>query len=204
MTDADRRQVSVARERILDCASDLFAHKGVHAVGVDELIEKADVARATFYRHFPSKEDLVVAFVDQRGQLWVHGWLESQAKERGDTPEAQLLVVFDLLSEWFASDDFEGDPIINTLLETGHRSPLISQACIAALQSVRAVISALAEQAGLRDPEEFAFSFHLLMNGAIFQAGEPDLNAAKRAQTMAHSLIDRHRQPSTDLHLTSS
>jgi AcrR family transcriptional regulator len=194
MSDADHGQVSVARKRILDCASDLFAHRGIHAVGVDELIEKADVARATFYRHFPSKEHLVVAFIAQREQLWLHGWLESEAKARGNTPEEQLLAVFDLLGEWFSQDDFEGDPIINTLLETGTRQPLISAACKAALQSLRWFISGLAEQAGLRDSHEFALSWHVLMNGAILSAEEGDLDAAKRAQTLARALIGHHRQ----------
>ena len=123
----------------------------------------------------------------------VHGWLETQAKARGDTPEEQLLAVFDLLGEWSASDDFDGEPI-KTLLETGDRQPLISQTCLAALQSVRAVISALAEQAGLRDPAEFALSCRILMNGALLSVEAGDRGAAKRAQAMARSLIDQHRQ----------
>ena len=198
MSDTERRQVSVARERILDCASDLFAHRGIHAVGVDELIEKADVARATFYRHFPSKEHLAVAFVERRQQVWVHGWLENQAKARGETPEEQLLAVFDLLGEWFAGDDYDGEAFVTTLLETGRRQPPITQACIAALQSIRTVISALAQQADLRDPDEFARSCHILMNGAIIQATEREPRAAQRAQTMAHHLIDQHRKAARD------
>jgi len=71
---------------------------------------------------------------------------------------------------------------------------LISQTCLAALQSVRAVISALAEQAGLRDPAEFALSCRILMNGALLSVEAGDRGAAKRAQAMARSLIDQHRQ----------
>ena len=70
----------------------------------------------------------------------------------------------------------------------------ITQACIAALQSIRTVISALAQQADLRDPDEFARSCHILMNGAIIQATEREPRAAQRAQTMAHHLIDQHRK----------
>jgi AcrR family transcriptional regulator len=193
MGETDRHQGSVARQRILDCASDLFAHRGIHSVSVDELVERADVGRATFYRHFPSKEHLVLAFLAQREQVWVHGWLENEAKRRGGTPEEQLLVIFDLLSEWFATDNFEGDVFINILLETGDRQPPIRQACLAGLRSVRSIVFALAVEAGLRDREEFALCWHTLMNGAIAQAAQGDLDGAKRAQTMARALIDRHR-----------
>jgi len=199
MSEHDRHGGSAARQRILDCACDLFAHRGVHSVSVDELVERADVGKATFYRHFPSKEDLVVAFLAQREQVWVHGWLEKEAKTRGGTPEEQLLAIFDLLSEWFASDDFKGDAFINTLLETGDRQPAISHACVAGLRSVRSVVFALAVEAGLRDPEQFALSCQTLINGSIVQAAQGDLNAARRAQTMAQSLIDHHRNLSAAL-----
>jgi hypothetical protein len=87
---------------------------------------------------------------------------------------------------------------LNTLLETGHRQPPITRACKAALQSLRSVISDLAEQAGLRDPDQFALSWHVLMHGAILSAEEGDLDAAKRAQTMARSLMGHYRQKPSD------
>ena len=191
--EADGRPVSEARQRILDTAYELFSHRGVRAVGVDELIERAGVAKATFYRHFPSKDELVLAFLMQREQLWTHGWVEAQARERGATPEEQLLAIFDLFGEWFANDDFEGCSFINVLLEIGDRRHPVGQASAVALENIRAVIRTLAEEAGLRDPEEFALSWHILMKGSIVQAAEGDLEAAKRAQTMGRLLIDHYR-----------
>jgi AcrR family transcriptional regulator len=188
------RPASEARQRILDTAYDLFSHRGIRAVGTDELIELANVAKATFYRHFPSKDDLVLAFLDQRERVWVEEWVLTEAKRRGATPEEQLLVIFDLFGEWFTNDDFEGCSFINVLLEFGGdpQHPA-HQACLAALKQLRVVLSRLAAAAGLRDPDEFALSWHILMKGSIVQAAEGDLDAAKRAQNMGRLLIQQRR-----------
>jgi AcrR family transcriptional regulator len=194
-SEAELRPPLEARQRILDAAYTLFCQRGIRAVGTAELIEHAQVAKATFYRHFPSKEDLVLAFIKQRQKLWVDEWVIKEAKARGTTPEEQLLVIFDLFNEWFAYDDFEGCTFINILLEYNDAQHPIHQACVAALHDVRLVLAGLADRAGLREPEAFAFSWHILMKGSIIQAGEGDLEAAKRAQTMGRLLIEHHRPP---------
>src|SRR4026209_2475406 len=106
-----------ARERILATAYELFSRRGIRAVGIDEVIERAGVAKATLYRHFPSKDDLVLAFLERREQLWTREWVEVEARRRGSTPEAQLLAIFDAFDEWFHANDFEGCSFINVLLE---------------------------------------------------------------------------------------
>ena len=108
-----------ARRRILDSAYELFSRRGIRAVGVDELIDRAGVAKATFYNQFPSKDDLVLAFLQQREKLWTKDWVEAEARRRGDTPEGRLLAIFDLFDEWFQQDDFEGCSFVNVLLEFG-------------------------------------------------------------------------------------
>ena len=69
-----------ARQRILDSAYELFSRRGVRAVGVDEVIKTASVAKATLYRHFKSKDELVLAFLQQREELWTRGWVEAAAR----------------------------------------------------------------------------------------------------------------------------
>ena len=181
------------RERILATAYELFSHRGVQNVGIDELIERAGVAKATLYRHFPSKEDLVLAFLEQREQLWTYGWVEAEARRRGQTPEEQLLAVFDLFDEWFHRDDFEGCSFINILLEIGNLDHRVGRASADYLANIRSVVRMLAQEAGLRDPDAFALSWHILMKGSIVQAAEGDRDAAKRAQAMARLLIEQHR-----------
>ena len=181
------------RERILDTAYELFSHRGVHDVGIDELIERAGVAKATLYRHFRSKDDLVLAFLEQREQLWTHGWVEAEARRRGETPEEQLLAIFDLFDEWFHRDDFEGCSFINVLLETGNLDHPVGRASADYLENIRSVVRELAQDAGLRDPDAFALSWHILMKGSIVQAAEGDRDAAKRAQALGRLLIEQHR-----------
>jgi AcrR family transcriptional regulator len=181
-----------ARERILATAYTLFARRGIRDVGIDEVIEKADVAKATLYRHFPTKNDLVLAFLERREALWTKGWVEAEARKRGKTPEAQLLAIFDLFDEWFHRDDFEACSFINVLLEMTGSHPL-GTASARHLENIRTVISTLAAEAGLRTPEEFARSWHILMKGSIVQAQEGDADAAKRAQAMAKLLIEQYR-----------
>jgi AcrR family transcriptional regulator len=184
---------SDARQRILLSAYDLFARRGVRAVGIDEVIERAGVAKATLYRHFPSKQALVLAFLELREALWTHEFVEAEARRRGSTPEEQLLAIFDVFDGWFRADNFEGCSFINILLETADREEPIGRACAVYLQNIRSILRTLAEEAGLRDPEAFAHSWHILMKGSIVAAGEGDREAARRALAMGRLLIDAYR-----------
>ncbi|HZC13808.1 MAG TPA: helix-turn-helix domain-containing protein [Thermoleophilaceae bacterium] len=181
-----------ARERILDTAYELFSRRGVRDVGVDEVIKRAGVAKATLYHHFPSKDDLVIAFLERREERWTLAWVESEARRRGSTPEDQLLAIFVLFDEWFHREDFEACSFINVLLEMGPAHPA-GQASVRHLASIRSIVARLAEEAALRDPESFAHSWHILMKGAIVSAAEGDVEAAQRARSMASLLIEQHR-----------
>ncbi len=139
-----------ARERLLDTAYELFSRRGIRDVGIDEVIARAGVAKATLYRHFPSKDDLVLAFLERREQRWTLGWVEAEAARRGSTPEEQLLAIFDAFDEWFRREDFEACAFINVLLEMGPEHPA-GEASIAHLENIRSVVRRLAEETGLRD-----------------------------------------------------
>lgn len=182
-----------ARERILSVAYELFSRRGIRAVGTHEVIERAGVAKATLYRHFATKNDLVLAVLQRREQIWTHGLIEAQSERRGESPEQQLLAIFDVLHEWFQHrDGYEGCSFINVLLELGPTHPA-GQACIAHIDHVRDIVRRRALAAGLTDVEDFASSWHILMKGAIILAAVGDLQAARRAQKMAVALIDQHR-----------
>lgn len=183
------------RERVLIAAYDLFSRRGIRAVGTDEVIGRAGVARATLYRHFATKNDLVLAVLQRREELWTHGLIEEQSQQRGSTPEEQLLAIFDVMHDWFQlRDRYEGCSFINVLLELGPEHP-IGQACIGHIEHVRDIVRRRAVAAGLTDVEDFASSWHILMKGAIILAAVGDLDAALRARKMARALIDEHRPP---------
>jgi AcrR family transcriptional regulator len=181
-----------ARERILDTAYELFSRRAIRDVGIDEVIERAGVAKATLYRHFPSKDELVIAFLERREERWTLAWVEAEARRRGSTPEEQLLAIFELFDEWFHRDDFEACSFINVLLEMGPGHPA-GEASVRHLATIRSVVVRLAEEAGLRDPESFARSLHILMKGSIVSAAEGDTEAAQRARSMAALLIEQYR-----------
>jgi AcrR family transcriptional regulator len=182
-----------ARERILETAYTLFSQRGIRDVGIDEIIARAGIAKATLYRHFASKDQLVVAFLERREQCWTLQFVEAEAKRRAATPEEELLAIFDVFDEWFRREDFEACSFINTLLEMRAGHPA-GKASIYHLENIRSLVRRMAENAAMPDADSFARSFHILMKGSIVSAAAGDLDAAHRASAMARSLIDQHRK----------
>src|SRR6478735_2901845 len=165
LTDIAQRRP--ARERILSTAYALFTRRGVRAVGIDEIISQSGVAKATMYRHFPTKNDLVLAVLQRREQLWTFDLVERQSRLRGSSPEEQLLAIFDVFHDWFQKqEDFDGCSFINVLIEMGATHPA-GQASIQYLGNIRSILRQRAETAGLRDADSFARSCHILMKGSI-------------------------------------
>ena len=181
-----------ARERILDASYELFSRRGIQAVGVNEVTERAGVAMATLYRHFPSKDELVLAFLALREQRWTKDFVEAGAMRRGSNPEERLLAIFDVLDEWFHRDDFEAGSFMKVLLELGPEHPA-GGASVWHLEQIRSIVRRLAEEAGLHDTDSFARSWHILMEGSIVVATEGDTRAAQRGKSMARLLIDQYR-----------
>jgi AcrR family transcriptional regulator len=174
-----------ARERILDAAYELFSRNGVRAVGIDAIIERAGVARMTLYRHFDSKDALVLAFLELREERWTRGWLQHDVEQRVTDPGDRLLAIFDVFDGWFQRDDFEGCAFINVLLEIAEPDNELHRASADCLARIRAFVRGLAEEAGAADPDGLAHKWHILMKGSIVAAGEGDLRAARRAQEVA-------------------
>jgi AcrR family transcriptional regulator len=183
---ATRRSSESAREDVLNAAYDLFNQKGIRAIGVDAIIARAGVAKATFYHHFPSKDDLVIAFLQRREQLWTHEWFEAEVNQRGATPQERLLAIFDVFDEWFQRDDFEGCPFLRTLFETFEAyQPEDNSVAAAArlhLASIRDIVQRYAEKAGVPHPDELAHKWQMLMAGSIVFAGYGDRSSARVAR----------------------
>jgi AcrR family transcriptional regulator len=182
--------VGDARERLLTAAYDLFAHQGVQAVGVDAIIERSGVARQTMYRHFGSKQDLVLAFLARREEVWTYGWLATEVRRRSDDPRERLLSIFKVFDEWFRAPGFEGCSFINVLLEYPDGQHPLHRAAAEHLAHIREFLRDLATDAGVEDPEAFARQWHILMKGSIVAAGEGDREAALRARRVGALLLE--------------
>jgi AcrR family transcriptional regulator len=180
-----------ARERILETAYDLFSRHGIRAVGVDRIIASSGVAKMSLYRHFRSKDELVLAFLQEREQRWTRDWLVAEATRRGDTGAERMLAIFDVFGEWFSKPDFEGCSFINVLLEFDALDHPVRQATTEHLATIRGFVRDFAEQAGVEDPDAVARQWHILMKGSIVAAGEGDLRAAQRARSLGELLLER-------------
>ncbi|WP_225731983.1 MULTISPECIES: TetR/AcrR family transcriptional regulator [unclassified Nocardia] len=178
-----------ARQRLLDTAEELFYVEGVRAVGLERLLQESGVGRASFYRHFASKDDLVVAVLTERDQRWL-AWLREAVADKTSDPVDRPLAVFDALAERFARDDFRGCAFINTMIEVADRDCAAHQVADRHKQHVAEYLAELLTAAGQPDASTLAKEFALLVDGAIVTAlreGTPE--AAARARAIAERLL---------------
>src|SRR2546427_11248048 len=107
-------QVDRPRDRIVGAAADLFFRKGIRATGVDTLIEQADVAKSTFYRHFRSKDEVIVAWLRSSGARWID---VVNAQLEGTPPLRALAEFWDRLADWAEGCGYLGCPYLKALAE---------------------------------------------------------------------------------------
>lgn len=164
---------SAAREKILRTAHDLFYRDGVRATGVDTLIQASGVAKATFYRHFPSKDDLVLAFLEYRHRRWIAWFTESLARHRAgqgaaEREAAPLAPLRTALEEWFRDPAFRGCAFINGVAEVGAAPPGV---CEIAARHKMEMTAAIEELLGAAPGAgEIAQAAALVVDGAIVRA----------------------------------
>jgi AcrR family transcriptional regulator len=180
---------SKARERILETASTLFYQKGIRNVGIDEIIATSGVARMTLYKHFTSKDQLVVEVLRHRCERWL-SWFRETVERSSPTAQAKLLAIFDALDEWFKQPEFRGCPFINAVAELADSTHPGHQVAIEFRQAVRFYIVQLAQEIDIADAETFTEQFMLVFGGAIVMASiEGSANAAHFARQAALILL---------------
>jgi AcrR family transcriptional regulator len=185
-----------ARERILRTAYELQSRHGFQRIGVDRISDEAGVSKMTLYRHFGSKEELVLAVLDRREEIWSKGWLEAEVEQRGGTAPERLLAIFEVFDGWFRRPDYEGCLFVGCLLESHDRTSVIGAASVRALERIRSFVRRLAGEAGVRDPEELARQWQILMVGSISAAVAGDADAALRARDVAALVLEHEvRRP---------
>ena len=180
-----------ARERTLRTAYELFRRHGVNAVGIDRIIAEAGVAKMSLYRHFGSKDELVIAVLQRRGEVWTRDWLQREVERLSPTPAGRLLAIFDAFEAWFGRPDYDGCLMANCLLESRDRTSPIGSESVRQLAEVGDWLRGLAEGAGVSDPASVAGEWQILMLGSIMAtaAGMPD--AAARAREAAKLILER-------------
>jgi len=150
---ASKGQELQARERLLRAASELFYRDGISATGVDALTERANVAKATFYRHFPSKDDLVLAWLREPDARWLD-LVIAELERSVESPLGRLLAFWDVLGNWLEERGFIGCPFINSLLEIRDENAPVRGEIESYVHEVEGYFARTAAAAGFEDPEE--------------------------------------------------
>jgi AcrR family transcriptional regulator len=188
---ASPQETDDTRERILRTAYELFTQEGFTAVGVDRIVAEADVAKTSLYRHFHSKDELLVAVLERHEELWTHGLLEAESARRAAGTDDRLTALIEVLNEWLRDDGYGGCLFINSLLETHMSSPTIRGASIGALERVYELLLRLAEETGSEEPRSLAHQLQVLFRGSIVAAVEGNFAAVGEAQALALRLLEQ-------------
>jgi AcrR family transcriptional regulator len=176
-----------ARERLLAAANELFYAEGVHTVGIDRVIERAGVAKASLYNTFGSKDELVRAYLE--GKHSQQAKRISRYVERYDTPRERLLAVFESQGELFASPGYRGCAFVGASAESP--GELVEQAAADYRGWLRALLTDLARDAGVAAPAALARQLQMIYDGASLTARmDHDPEAATAARATAETLLD--------------
>ena len=181
------------RDHLVDTALELFGREGYHATGIDRILARAGVAKMTLYKHFKSKDELILAVLRRRDERF-RNWFMRDVERRARSPRDRLLALFDALGHWLASDGGAGCMFINASAEYARPDDPIHMAASEHLGLVLNYVRALTKSAGAKESDALADGLMLLMEGAIilsYVAG--DGNAAARAKTAAEALIQQAR-----------
>lgn len=176
------------RDQLVRKALDVFYRDGFHATGMDKLVVETGVSKTSMYKHFRTKEDLILAVLRLRDESF-REWFLHRIEEMADTPADQLIASFEVIREWFEQDGFRGCMFVKAGAEYQNSDHPIH---IQAGENKRLVLdyfTDLARKAGAREPEKLAQQVQLLQEGAIATAVllkncDSALDARDAAQTL--------------------
>ena len=181
---------SVLREKIVKVATALFQTRGINSTGVDTIVAVAGTTKMTLYKHFKSKEDLILEVL-QQGHQEFQSWLKDSLNRSGKKPEEKLQKLFDFVEEWITSPEFRGMAFIKASAEFPNEESPVHKLSADQSREFRIYITKLAENAGVVDAEGLALQLSLLIEGAMqAEQMKRGSGAIKYAKKAAKILID--------------
>lgn len=187
--------ISDKRRHIVEVAYVLFKRAGFHATGIDRIIAEADVAKMTMYRHFPSKDALIVEVLDYRAKRFERQL--DRLAEDASTPGQKIAAIFDWYGRWFRSPDFHGCLFAHALAEFGDPAHPVFKAAAAQKHALQRRMQGMLEEVMPADrSESVAAALLMLIEGATLmaQAGQADA-AIRDARSAASRLVDMPARP---------
>ncbi|EME70728.1 transcriptional regulator [Paramagnetospirillum caucaseum] len=158
-----------ARDRILAAANDLFYREGIRAIGIDTVIERAGVAKMSLYRAFPSKDDLIAAFLEMRDRMYWEWWDSVVARHPGE-PRRQLRALFEAVAKRTSGPQYRGCPFVNMSVEFPDHAHPGRHVVASHMEELRRRLSVLVEGLGVAQPKPLTDQLMLLLEGA-YSAG---------------------------------
>ncbi|MCL4740693.1 MAG: TetR/AcrR family transcriptional regulator [Phycisphaerales bacterium] len=181
--------MTTVADRLLERSSTIFEAKGFNAVGIDLLLAEAGVAKMSLYKHFKSKEGLVLAALRRRDQRF-RATFTALVEARASEPRARLLAVFDVLARWFEREDFRGCIFLNAAAEFPEAGSPIRLAVAEHKAWLRQYLASLARAANAPDPPTLAGELAVLVDGAIARANAArEADAASTARRAAEAVV---------------
>ncbi|MFK3970575.1 TetR/AcrR family transcriptional regulator [Pseudomonas sp. NPDC087358] len=179
---------SLNHQRLIDAASALFFRDGINATGIAAVAEFAGVSKMTLYAHFASKDELIVAYLDQRNERWNAAVAQSLAA--AELPADKLLALFDLHRQWLSDGGLRGCPYVNSAAEFPDRTHPVRLAVDRHKAGVKEHLLTLAQMAGLSEPQRLVRRLFLLLEGAFLTGAlENDDSVFLVAKELAAELI---------------
>jgi len=184
------------RQTLIDAAYELFGRNGFHLVGLDRILADAGVSKQTFYNHFESKDELILAVLEQRHEqesLTVQRLFE---KLGGDDPRAKLYALFDVFDAWFNLPNFRGCIFLTAAAEFPSPNEPAHQAAGAHARSFVDYLTELATAAGAVEPRSLAEQLAVLVEGIVaFRHVTTDQRTVEIARRTGKLVLDAHFAP---------
>ncbi len=177
------------RDKILTTATGLFESRGIQASGVDTIIAESGIAKATLYRHFPSKNLLITAYLREKSDRF-YAWLNSSLSSKKANSIEILIQLCELVEQWILTPEFHGLPFHIASIEFPDPTHPINQYSAVLAVELQGYLSKIAASAGAKDPEALGQQLTILFEGAaLVERLSPGSGAAKRAKNAAVTLI---------------
>jgi AcrR family transcriptional regulator len=183
------------RDRVLQIADELFYARGLHAVGIDEIVARSGAAKATLYAHFPTKDDLIAAYLQQRSDDW-RAHLTAVLEAQPRTPAESIDAIFQTLADGCGSEGFRGCPFINAAAEYPQPTHPARRIGTEHRRWVRDLLLSFAKAGRWSDPDALADQLSLLYDSAMVGSQLDGHNApADRAREAARTLVAAAARP---------
>src|SRR5687767_9731316 len=179
------------RQKLIETAFELFGRGGFHHVGLDQIIDTAGCSKQTFYNHFPSKDDLVVAVLEFRHQVEEAMFAKLMIEHGGDSPREKLYGLFDALAAWFSAPDWKGCIFVTAAAEFPNEHDPAHQMAKKHMLTMQESLQYLATLAGAKNPQQLSQQLVVLVEGAVaYRHMTNDPSTIMIAKMLAKPLLD--------------